>query len=135
MKCCSGCGDEQRRTSVDVCWGVLDRLANKLRLLTNGRNIDRELRAGGRRDLHEASRTHRNAATITVWTNSDHCFMWIRVPSPLRPEGGPDIDYAFEASHTGATTPSLHGVGLRPRTQYYANSSSEGFIAHHWPGT
>lgn len=37
--------------------------------------------------------------------------------------------------HTGATTPSPHGVGLRLRTQYYANPSSEDFIARHWPRT
>jgi hypothetical protein len=76
---------------------------------------------------------------ITLWvTNSatqDHCFLWIRIPSAMRPEGGPDIDYALEASHTGATVPAPHGVGLRPRLQSYPDPSAEGFTARHWPGT
>jgi hypothetical protein len=72
---------------------------------------------------------------ITVWTNADHCFLWIRIPGSMRPEGGPDIDYALEASHTGATVPHPHGVGLRPRAQSYPNPAAEGFKARHWPGT
>jgi hypothetical protein len=76
---------------------------------------------------------------ITVWVADTvaqaHCFLWIQIPSALRPEGGPNIDYALEASHSGATVPAPRGVGLRPRTQYYPNPAAEGFKARHWPGT
>jgi hypothetical protein len=75
---------------------------------------------------------------ITLWVRntaqSEHCFLWIQVPGSMRPEGGPDIDYALEASHPGATVPAPHGVGLRARLEYYADPAAEGFVARHWPG-
>ena len=75
---------------------------------------------------------------VTLWvidSGLHHVFLWIRIPSNMRPEGGPAVDYAFEASHTGAVHPAPHGVGLRPRTEYYANPAKEGFKARRWPGT
>lgn len=105
-------------------------------------------RAGGRIELVQQPLTTEGLETwgeagvgkyITLWVKDSggvhHCFLWIQIPSSMRPEGGPSIDYAFEASHTGATTPSPHGVGLRPRTQYYSNPKGEGFNARRWPGT
>src|ERR1700728_1341962 len=49
----SACGDQQRCTCVDVRLRVRNRLANELRFLTNGSDVDRELKAGGSRDLEQ----------------------------------------------------------------------------------
>ena len=72
---------------------------------------------------------------ITVWVKNsggvEHCFMWIRIPGSMRPEGGPDIDYALEASRPGGSPE----VGLRARLAAYPNPAAEGFKARHWKGS
>ena len=47
------CGDQQRRTCVDMRLRVRNRLADELRYLTDGSDVDRELKAGGSRDLEQ----------------------------------------------------------------------------------
>ena len=72
---------------------------------------------------------------VTLWvinsTAQEHCYLEIKIPSEDRPEGGPDVEYEFEASHTGATEPAPHGVGLRPLYK----GKIPGFEPRHWPGT
>lgn len=72
---------------------------------------------------------------ITVWVKNsggvEHCFMWIQIPGSMRPEGGPDIDVALEASRPGGSPE----VGFRPRLAAYPNPAAEGFKARHWKGT
>lgn len=62
----------------------------------------------------------------------EHCYLDINIPQDLRPDGGEgDVQFVFEASHTGATEPAPYGVGLRPR---YKPPDIPDFNARHWPG-